>query len=82
MELCEVGDEQRDAEGVEVGGGVEHSGARALQGFGCGSKGRVGQTEMGRHAAGTGRRGGAKGTKKPDREGRVGLGGGLGAKVT
>lgn len=57
-------------------------GARALQGLGRGEKGRGGQTEMGQHSTGTGRRGGAKGTKKPDREGRVGLGGGLGAKVT
>ena len=82
MELCEVGDEQQGAEGVEVEGGVEHSGARVLQGLGLGEKGRGGQTEMGRHAA---KRGGAaaqRGTKKPDRGEQVGLGGGLGAEVT
>ena len=39
-------------------------GARALQGLGRGAKGRGGQTEMGRHSTGTGRRGGAKGHKK------------------
>ena len=39
-------------------------GARALQGLGRGEKGRGGQTEMGRHSTGTGRRGGAKGHKK------------------
>lgn len=39
-------------------------GARALQGLRAGAKGRGGQTEMGRHSTGTGRRGGAKGHKK------------------
>ena len=39
-------------------------GARALQGLGRGEKGRGGQTEMGSHAVGTGRRHGTKGHKK------------------
>jgi len=53
-------------------------GARALQGLGRGAKGRGGQTEMGQHSTGTGRRGGAKGHKKGPAPGGGGGGGGGG----
>lgn len=54
VELCEVGDEQRDAEGVEVEGGVEHSGARALQGLRVGRRDGEVRSETRWHSAGTG----------------------------